>query len=148
MPIVTKNNSVYRSLLLSILPSIVFLYRNEGLVVHMSKIARLVGEKIRILRQSRGLSQEKLGFKAGLNTSYIGQVERGEKSPTIISLEKIANGLDVNFEELFKFDEEVSSLTDMTFIEKIMYELNGRTREEQETIYHLIKQILWFRDKK
>ena len=114
----------------------------------MSKIARLVGEKIRILRQSRGLSQEKLGFKAGLNTSFIGQVERGEKSPTIISLEKIANALDVQLKELFQFDEDVSSVADMTFIEKITYELKGRTGEEQEAVYQFIKQLLRFRDRK
>ena len=114
----------------------------------MSNIATLVGEKIRILRQSRGLSQEKLGFKAGLNTSYIGQVERGEKSPTIVSLEKIANALDLNFEELFQFDEEFSVVKDMTYIEKITYELSGRTGEEQEFIYNLMRQLFWFRDKK
>ncbi|BBH22610.1 transcriptional regulator [Paenibacillus baekrokdamisoli] len=114
----------------------------------MSDVVILVGEKIRALRQHRGLSQEKLAFKAGINTSYIGQVERGEKSATIISLEKIATALDVGIEELFQFDKVVAERADSSFIERIAYELKGRTKEEQEDIYSFVKQLLWFRDKK
>ncbi|MDQ0086740.1 transcriptional regulator with XRE-family HTH domain [Paenibacillus anaericanus] len=114
----------------------------------MSSIVILVGEKIRALRQHRDLSQEKLAFKAGLNTSYIGQVERGEKSATVVSLEKIAIALDVDIEEMFRFDKEVSEETELSYIEKIAYELKGRSEEEQATIYNFVKQMLWFRDKK
>ncbi|WP_372663793.1 helix-turn-helix domain-containing protein [Cohnella sp.] len=114
----------------------------------MSSIVILVGEKIRALRQHRDLSQEKLAFKAGLNTSYIGQVERGEKSATIVSLEKLAIALDVDLEEMFRFDKEIAEEVDLSFVEKIAYELKGRSEEEQGDIYNLVKQLLWFRDKK
>ena len=114
----------------------------------MSNITSLVGEKIRSLRQVRELSQEQLAFKAGLNTSYLGQIERGEKSPTIVSLEKIAIALDADIEQLFRFDQRIVVKTDLTFVEKISYELRGRSEEEKKAIYEFVKQLLWFRDKK
>jgi len=52
-----------------------------------------IGESIRFLRQQNGLSQEQLALISGINTSYIGQIERGEKNPTIKTLEKVAAAL-------------------------------------------------------
>ncbi|MGO0062361.1 helix-turn-helix domain-containing protein [Brevibacillus fluminis] len=115
----------------------------------MSKIAQLVGNRIRFFRKGSGLSQEQLAFKAGLNPSYLGQVERGEKSPTIDSLEKIATALDVTLEDLFSFEYERSlKSSDSTFIDKIAIQLHGRSQMEQEAVYNFIKQLLLFRDKK
>ncbi|MFM9329409.1 helix-turn-helix domain-containing protein [Paenibacillus mesotrionivorans] len=54
-----------------------------------------IGENIRLLRLKKELSQEQLALHSGVNTSYLGQVERGENNPTIHTLEKIANGLEV-----------------------------------------------------
>ncbi|WP_165452259.1 helix-turn-helix domain-containing protein [Paenibacillus thalictri] len=114
----------------------------------MSNIAVLVGEKIRALRQSRGLSQEKLAFKSGLNTSYLGQVERGEKSPTIVTLDKIATALDTRLDELFHFDHGTAIEAEPSYADKILFELRGRTEEEKKAVYEFVKQVLWFRDKK
>lgn len=65
-----------------------------------------IGEKIRMLRLQKGLSQEQLALHAGLNTSYLGQVERGEKNPTIKTLDKIACGLDTLIENLIANSEQ------------------------------------------
>lgn len=114
----------------------------------VNNVVILVGERIRALRQLRDLSQEKLAFKAGMNISYIGQIERGEKSATIVSLEKIATALDVGLEEIFRFDNDIVDKEDSSFIEKIAYELKGRTEEEQKDIYKFVKELLAFKDKK
>ncbi|WP_340033447.1 helix-turn-helix transcriptional regulator [Paenibacillus sp. FSL E2-0202] len=62
-----------------------------------------IGESIRILRTGKGLSQEQLALNAGVNTSYIGQIERGEKNPTIKTLEKIAVALKVSLLDLLLY---------------------------------------------
>jgi len=113
----------------------------------MSNIAKLVGERIRILRQERGLSQEQLALRASLNTSFIGQIERGGKKPTIETLDKIVTALDITFEELFNFENNTKD-RNSTVIDKILFTLNGRTPDEQEEVYVILKQILQFRDKK
>ena len=58
-------------------------------------VVRKVGRRIRELRQKRGWSQEKLAEEAGLHRTYIGQVERGEKSIGVENLYKLALALGV-----------------------------------------------------
>ncbi|MEO0074076.1 MAG: helix-turn-helix transcriptional regulator [candidate division WOR-3 bacterium] len=63
---------------------------------------RLVGQRIRQYRKKRGWSQEKLGEEANLHRTYIGQVERGEKSIGIDNLFKIANALGISASDLVR----------------------------------------------
>lgn len=114
----------------------------------MGSISEQLGEHIRLLRQNRGLSQEQLALRANLNTSFLGQIERGGKKPTIETLEKIVNALDITFEEFFSFERNIDRKKDTAIIDKIAFELNGRTYDEQEAVYSLIKQILQFKDRK
>jgi transcriptional regulator with XRE-family HTH domain len=118
----------------------------EVRVVH--KIARQVGERIRKLRQERGVSQEQLALKAGITPSYLGQVERGQKSPTIDSIDKVARALQVSLEELFTFEYAELVHVDPQIIDKVAFQLNGRTKIEQQMVHQIIKQILLFRDQK
>lgn len=69
----------------------------------MSDIVRRFGEKLRELRKAKNLSQEALSKEAGLDRTYVGKIERGEKSPSLHTIEKLANILDVEISELFKF---------------------------------------------
>jgi transcriptional regulator with XRE-family HTH domain len=54
------------------------------------------GEKVREFRKAKRLSEEKLAFRSNLQRSYIGMIERGEKNITLINIEKIAKGLEIN----------------------------------------------------
>lgn len=56
----------------------------------MSEIATIVGQRLRLRRQELGYSQELTSEKAGLHPTYIGQVERGEKTPRLKALPKYA----------------------------------------------------------
>jgi transcriptional regulator with XRE-family HTH domain len=58
-------------------------------------VVRKVGRRIRELRQKKGWSQEKLAEEARLHRTYIGQVERGEKSIGVENLFRIAKALTV-----------------------------------------------------
>lgn len=60
------------------------------------------GERVREIRVSKNLSQEQLADLANVHRTYIGMVERAEKNITLVNIEKIANGLDVNITELLK----------------------------------------------
>ena len=58
-------------------------------------------QRVRVLREEQGISQEKLAERAGLHSTYIGMVERLERNPSLICIYKIANGLGIDVKELF-----------------------------------------------
>lgn len=60
-----------------------------------------IGEQIRYYRRKNGISQETLALIADLNPAYVGQIERGTKSPTINTLKKLASALGVSLATLF-----------------------------------------------
>lgn len=59
------------------------------------------GDRIREIRKEKGFSQEELAHKADLHRTYIGMIERAEKNITLLNIEKIANALELNINELF-----------------------------------------------
>ena len=65
-------------------------------------IARELGERLRAYRTQRGWSQEEMAERADLHTTYIGQLERGEKNATIESISKVAAALDISLSKLFE----------------------------------------------
>lgn len=68
-----------------------------------------IGRRIQSIREKRGLTQSQLEEKTGINTKYISAIECGQKNVTIKTLEKIANGLNIDLYELFLFSEELES---------------------------------------
>lgn len=67
----------------------------------MEDIKIKFGERIRKLRNEIGISQEELSFRSGISQTYVGQLERGLKNPSLEIIEKIANGFDVDLSFLF-----------------------------------------------
>ena len=61
-----------------------------------------IGSRIKSQRKKNNLSQEKLALLSGLNTSYIGQIERGDKNPSFEIVYKIAKALNINISSLFE----------------------------------------------
>lgn len=68
-----------------------------------TNITEKLGQKIRIERQRRKMSQEKLAELADLNRNFIGMVERGESNITVKNLAEIAKAFGMKIEELFNF---------------------------------------------
>ena len=64
-------------------------------------ITKQFGERIRDLRNAKGLSQEKFAAKIGMDRTYFASVELGKRNISIVNLEKIADGLDISLAELF-----------------------------------------------
>lgn len=69
-------------------------------MIHLSAFLKLVGENIRLLRKKRGLTQEELAERINLQQAYIGGVERGERNISMLTLQKIAVGLEVSPEKV------------------------------------------------
>jgi len=69
------------------------------------EILNLFGENVRKYRRLLNISQEELAHKADLHRTYIGMIERAEKNITLVNIEKIANALEVQIEDLLKHSD-------------------------------------------
>jgi len=59
-------------------------------------IEEAVGAELRACRQKKNVSQEQLGFDAGIHRTYVSLIERGAKSPTLGVLFRLCHALDVS----------------------------------------------------
>jgi len=55
-------------------------------------LAAHFGKVLRRMRKQLGLSQEQIGFEAGLERNFISMLELGQRQPTITTIEKLATG--------------------------------------------------------
>jgi len=60
-----------------------------------SVIHKIIAKNITRIRKEKGITQEALAYQAGLNRAYIGYIERGERKPTVETLDKIAKALKI-----------------------------------------------------
>lgn len=67
-----------------------------------SALRRKFGAKLRQERQKLGISQEELGFRTGLDRTYISGIERGERNPTLQNIGRIAKALKISLSAFFK----------------------------------------------
>jgi transcriptional regulator with XRE-family HTH domain len=63
---------------------------------------KLFSERLKELREKRGVSQQRLSELAGLNRNYVSDVERGRRNPCLGNIVKLAEALDVAPGELFR----------------------------------------------
>lgn len=61
-----------------------------------------LGDAIRRLRGTRGLSQEALSLAAEIDRSFLGRIERGDSAATLLIVFKLARALDSTAEELMR----------------------------------------------
>jgi transcriptional regulator with XRE-family HTH domain len=65
-----------------------------------TKVAKAFGQRVRELRLEKGMTQEQLAEAAGLHPTFISNVERGYRVATIVTVVKIADGLDLDSSRL------------------------------------------------
>lgn len=61
-----------------------------------------IGQKIRAVREQSNLTQDQLALMVGIGRSYLAKVESGKRNPTVDFVEKVAKGLGITLEDLFK----------------------------------------------
>ena len=80
--------------------------RGKGFETPKDEEAMLIGQRIRQLREQKGLSQGDLQQSSGLPRAYISRVEHGHTVASLRTLQKFAKGLDVPLYQLFYEGEE------------------------------------------
>lgn len=72
------------------------------------KYLKAFGARVRALRKAAGYSQEDFALEIGLDRTYMGGVERGERNLALLNLRKIAAGLGMSTGELLNFPAEAA----------------------------------------
>lgn len=90
------------------------------------------------------MTQSALAAKANLSLDLISRIERGERAPSLESIEKISSALDVSCAELFNFDgEEIAALSNAPSETLELWRLlEGRRPKQVKKIKEITKIVL------
>ncbi|UCI10556.1 helix-turn-helix domain-containing protein [Mesorhizobium sp. B1-1-8] len=69
----------------------------------------VVGLNVQRIRREQALSQEELSFRSGFTRAYLSGLEAGHRNPTLLSLAKLANALNVGVEDLIRAAQTASA---------------------------------------
>ena len=69
----------------------------------MTSLAERIGKRILFLRKRVNVSQEKFAELVNLDKNYLGNLELGKQIPTITTVEKITNALDMSLRDFFEY---------------------------------------------
>ena len=102
-------------------------------------IKKQIGQKIKQLRQQKGLSQEQFAEKIGIATRTLCGIEIGKNFFTADTFEKIIEILEITPQDLFKINHLKPQ---EELVEEIIYSIkNIKDREKIEIIYKIIKSF-------
>ena len=65
-------------------------------------LAQIFGRNVRQARRAKGVTLEALAHDVGLSYSYLGELERGRRNPTLLVVEKVAKVLDTDAVKLLR----------------------------------------------
>jgi len=108
----------------------------------MESIYSIVGKKIREERKRLKLTQEELAEKADITANFLGHIERGTKRPTLNTLKKIADVLQIPMGALFVAETTYRFPREDLFIKRFMSLVKDRKGEEKELVLKIAKMIL------
>ena len=77
-------------------------------IITSLNIDNAFGKVLKRTREAKGLSQEQLAFESGLHRTYISLIERGQRSPSLRTLERIVSALDLRLSALIRDVEEMA----------------------------------------
>lgn len=105
----------------------------------MSELSKVLGDRIRIIRNEKGFSIEELAHSAEISTTHLGRVERGDRSPTIDMLGKIVKALGISFVELFN-NFNLPNEND-TILATLINRLNSLNNKEQKELLIILDSL-------
>jgi transcriptional regulator with XRE-family HTH domain len=113
-------------------------------MIDLHQIARLLGERIRMLRKKMGMKQSQFAQMVGMSRDAIGLIERGEKLPRLESICKIADNLHIPLSRILDFDktmqEEKKSAQDP--LSSLNLYLKAKSPADVQMLHDIARNIL------
>ena len=104
----------------------------------MKATKKLLGARIKELRKKKGLSQEQLSEQIEIDSKHLSRIEVGKSYPSIQTLEKIANVLNVEIKDLFEFMHHMREKELIDSLNKLIKESNV---ENLRLIFKIVNAI-------
>jgi transcriptional regulator with XRE-family HTH domain len=102
----------------------------------------LFGNRIRSIREAANLSRERAAERAETGANYLGEVERGEKFPTLEMIERIAAALDVSPSAFFEYEaEEIDNEILMSKLQRLLSRLSTEQLQQALRLLKALFQI-------
>ena len=98
-----------------------------------------VGLRIYILRTQMKLTQEQLALMSGVSPAHLGLIERNTKNPTVQTLSKVCDALNISLEEFFH-DPKQGQPDDLTI--RLTHLLDNRSPREKACVLRLVSDYL------
>jgi transcriptional regulator with XRE-family HTH domain len=99
----------------------------------------LFGRKVRAAREAAQMSRELAAEKSGITANYLGEVERGEKWPSLEIICAIATALNVSLPMLFEF--EAQETDSGVLMQKLHRIVENRSTEQQQQALRILKGL-------
>lgn len=103
-----------------------------------------IGQKIKSLRKTRGMTQDQLGQKLGVQRATISNYEIGRRSPHLTELEKIATILGVSLEY---FGVGTNEVHDLIARARVVFEDDNIPYQEKANVYKEVMRLFLDMDK-
>jgi transcriptional regulator with XRE-family HTH domain len=118
----------------------------QGVEVSTDKFANQqtvenIGQRIRQLRESRGMTQSQLQSKSKVSRSYLSRIESGQMTPSLGTLEKISEALNVGLNRFFIPESDGEALLEDPFIQGLRPFLQQLDWEQWQSILKRLQAI-------
>lgn len=110
----------------------------------MPVLHNFLGNRIRAIRNAKGLTQQDLADLSGLDYRYIGAIERGERNFSIDTLERVLVALKVSLHEVAYFGVELSKGDSARWeaIDQFIASTEGLPEEQIEILRRVNQEVL------
>jgi len=109
-----------------------------------------LGESIRVIRQSKGLSQGEMQKRTGILRSYLSRVENGHTVPSFATLQRLATAMGLTLADFFSHDEGTAlpappptekSGTASDYLQELKHYLPNLSPQQRQDLLTMIKEM-------
>lgn len=105
-------------------------------------IYKKAGLNIRMFRKKEKLKLEELAKKSGISTSFLSNIEKGSRKPTLETIEKVANALGIGIAGVFSDKLSLSYLPEENSVTlEIMKIVSSKVLEDKKRILSILKHL-------
>ena len=102
-------------------------------------LKQMIGARVKEVRTRKGFTQEELSEKMGINPKYLSSIERGKENPTLNTLIKLSESLDIDLSEIFSFVQIEDPGVSKSMIISLLDEADN---EQLKQIFRILSAII------